>query len=207
MIRAPFLAVLFAILFTGIALAQAKKADPDLLPPDPKGQWRTMTHAGPANSCDGSLRSTVCAVETWMACMVRGGDLCRQVIGPDWPFDQWGQRRDPNEMSTAESRALQPMSPTDLVKYRVQWSKRVGRKEEDMWMRGYRDTRVDARAPGDVVVGVTWAMCSQKPDRLTCHIPLDKPSIYTTPKHATQVTLRRRPDGDWYVVHWGSAGH
>lgn len=207
MIRAPFLAVLFVMLFTGTALAQAKKVDPDLLPPDPKGQWRTMTQTGPADSCVGSLRSNVCALDTMMACYVRGGDLCHQVIGPDWPFDQWGQPRDPSEMSTAETRALQPMGPTTILKYRFQWSKRVGRKEEDKWMRGYRDTRVDAREPGDIVVGVTWLQCYQTATRLSCGEPLDRVTAGTSPKHALQYTLRRRPNGDWYVVHWGSAGY
>jgi hypothetical protein len=78
---------LFSVLrlFTALALAGEAGAA-DLPPVDPPGVWRTLTQddATTDSKCIGKPLTPLCAVESKMACFLRGNDeLCRIAKGLD----------------------------------------------------------------------------------------------------------------------------
>ncbi len=69
-------------------------ADP-LPPPDPATYYRVMTVAGPGSTskCIGQTDEPVCALETALACGVRGdARLCAEAVAPGAPAADWRPR-------------------------------------------------------------------------------------------------------------------
>jgi hypothetical protein len=66
-----------------------------LPPPDPATYYRVMTAegAGSTSKCIGQTDDPVCALETALACSVRGdAKLCAQAVAPGAPAADWRPR-------------------------------------------------------------------------------------------------------------------
>ncbi len=78
-------------LYAAATTIHAPLADP-LPPPDPATYYRVMTVAGAGSTskCVGQTDEPVCALETAMACWVRGEPgLCAKAVAPGAPAPDW----------------------------------------------------------------------------------------------------------------------
>ncbi|MEK9968018.1 MAG: hypothetical protein VW600_02705 [Ferrovibrio sp.] len=190
MMRAPFLVVLFVLLFSNGSLAQGK-ADPAALPVDAKGVWHDMFRDTSVESCM-PLRSAACALQVMMACQLRAGDACLAVLEPNMPY----RIESPPEPGGTSYAVW--MSNHDLggfaLRYRVERVRRVV-KTGDAWSLGFAGP-VPIRQIGDVVALVRHIDCASHSGKLHC----DSRGIQR------EFILRQQPDGMWRVIFYDQPG-
>lgn len=172
---------LIALLASAALAAEAEKKDPDLPPIDPLDHWHLMTQnpMTTTSKCVGKPKSALCAIETFLACVVRSENkLCRIA------------RDDPNLKD-------QNMLPRWSSKYRVVWAKRVS--ASDLPEEETRDLPWPWKL-GDIRVGV-WNIDCYKEDKPPCGTPASNLMV-----PISSYVVRKVGD-HWRLVDWQATSH
>ncbi len=86
-------------LVNGVAVAGERSTDSPWQIPRAKYPWFDVAfdEEHTTGTCVGRLISPRCAIETTFACLIRGGELCRRVLGLEGASD-YENKRSPNEI-------------------------------------------------------------------------------------------------------------
>ena len=151
--------------------AGASSSDPSTSPlaarpphePTPETPLNIITFDSAASTCIGKPVTPLCAVETLLACFVRGGySLCRSAFWSKAKAEWFAAKRHPN----------------DIIKYRVRSTERLTR--QTIPVPGWNPEGIYAEKPGDVIVileifdcGAVTPMCEAPefgPPRMTYYV-------------------------------------
>ena len=145
-------------------------------PPEPtlETPLNIITFDSATSTCIGKPITPLCAVETLLACSVRGGySLCRSVIRYKPDAEWFAARRYPN----------------DIIKYRVRSTERLTR--QTIPVQGWNPEGIYAEKPGDDIVTLEIFDCGAV--RPMCEAPEFGPPRVT-------YYVARRSGKHWWVI-------